>query len=175
MPSHSTTRPAPAPRLTRTIHPLPTRRFLSPPPHLAPATREQRSPHDAATTTASSAEQPVFVPEAGWNRSIWNPHVFDNEAAGAAATNAVAGGTDDMGEMAMRRVSPQEEVLRQQAVAVVFARFQVGKGGACSRSTCRMLLFFFQGAFYRGSGGGGSGDGSLEKPISLPCPRLLVH
>ena len=59
------------------------------------------------------------VPETGWNSSIWNPHVF--EPAAAATGTGVAG---RIGEGVRRVVSPQEEVLRQQAVAIVFSRFQ---------------------------------------------------
>ena len=74
-------------------------------------------------TAATDGLESACVPETGWNRSIWNPHVSD-EAAGVAAVVG-AGGAGGIGEAAMRLVSPQEEVLRQQAVAVVFARFQV--------------------------------------------------
>ncbi|CAM9597240.1 unnamed protein product [Pylaiella littoralis] len=70
-------------------------------------------------TTPTGAHQPsasdevACVPETGWNRSIWNPHTFEEGNAGA------------IGETAVRFVPPQEEVLRQQAVALVFSRFQV--------------------------------------------------
>lgn len=89
----------------------------------------------------------MCVPETGWNSSIWNPHVSNNAAATAAtaAVEGLAGGAVDNGAGAggvgawglgvegggaleggrgIKLVSPQEEVLRQQAVATVFSRFQ---------------------------------------------------
>eukprot|EP00752_Nemacystus_decipiens_P014681 g13077.t1 len=83
---------------------------------------------DVATTTASTDElEPACcVPETGWNRTIWNPHVrHEAEAARVSGPGVGVGGAGGMGEAAMRLVSPQEEVLRQQAVAAVFAKFQV--------------------------------------------------
>lgn len=90
----------------------------------------RESPPNAATAIAklqpSASDEVACVPETGWNRSIWNPHVFES-AAGTGAT-AVIGGA------AMRFVSPREEVLRQQAVALVFSRFQARTGNVRSSS-----------------------------------------
>ncbi|CAN0092714.1 unnamed protein product, partial [Ascophyllum nodosum] len=85
---------------------------------------------------------PICVPEAGWNRSIWNPHVGDSSISGGiipkgalhlpqgsvsvAEAKGSAPWPSGAGQSATwtRPVFPQEEVLRQQAVAVVFSRFQ---------------------------------------------------
>eukprot|EP00904_Undaria_pinnatifida_P005441 jgi/Undpi1/2026/HiC_scaffold_12.g05412.m1 len=97
---------------------------------------------------ATTHPEVVCVPETGWNSSIWNPNVSNNAAATAAtaAVEGLAGGAVDNGAGAggvgewglgvegggaleggrgIKLVSPQEEVLRQQAVATVFSRFQV--------------------------------------------------
>lgn len=89
------------------------------------------SPNVSGTANAQQQQQPsasdevACVPETGWNRSIWNPHVFEGAAVVAAADSGSIGNAGAIGAAAMRCVSPQEEVLRQQAVAVVFSRFQV--------------------------------------------------
>ncbi|CAM9597199.1 unnamed protein product, partial [Scytosiphon promiscuus] len=79
----------------------------------------RKTPSGASPAGAAGAGEDACVPETGWNGSIWNPHVFETTTAPAAG---IAGGA---GERTVRFVSPQEEVLRQQAVAVVFSRFQV--------------------------------------------------
>ncbi|CAM9119404.1 unnamed protein product [Ectocarpus sp. 4 AP-2014] len=83
------------------------------------ATTPAETSRDTRTHPAPAAGEFTCVPETGWNSSIWNPHVF--EPAAAATGFGVASRT---GEGVRRVVSPQEEVLRQQAVAIVFSRFQ---------------------------------------------------
>ncbi|CAN0204456.1 unnamed protein product [Ectocarpus sp. 12 AP-2014] len=84
------------------------------------ATTPAETSRDTRTHPAPAAGEFACVPETGWNSSVWNPHVF--EPAAAATGFGVASRT---GEGVRRVVSPQEEVLRQQAVAIVFSRFQV--------------------------------------------------
>lgn len=81
-----------------------------------------------------AADNSVLVPDAGWNRSIWNPHVVPptpptSEGTEISPDNKASisgnGGLAPWQSNTTRFVSPQEEALRQQAVAVVFSRFQV--------------------------------------------------
>ena len=108
---------------------------------------DQRKPNKSSPKAATPHEAVVCVPETGWNSSIWNPHVSDGIAAaaaaaaaggvacGAASSGAGTGGGGAAGLSleeggafrgggGVKLVSPQEEVLRQQAVATVFSRFQ---------------------------------------------------
>lgn len=81
------------------------------------------------------ADDSVLVPDAGWNRSIWNPHVVPPpapltlEGIGTSPDNKASISGDERlapwQSTRTRLISPQEEALRQQAVAVVFSRFQV--------------------------------------------------
>ncbi|CBJ26613.1 conserved unknown protein [Ectocarpus siliculosus] len=84
------------------------------------ATTPAETSRDTRTHPAPAAGEFACVPETGWNSSIWNPHVFE-----PAAAPTVFGVASRTGEGLRRVVSPQEEVLRQQAVAIVFSRFQV--------------------------------------------------
>ncbi|CAN0034104.1 unnamed protein product, partial [Discosporangium mesarthrocarpum] len=70
-------------------------------------------------------EERRLVPEVGWNKSIWNPHVSMRVRHGAHVT---VGSTFSRVSARSAVVSPYEETLRQQAVAYVFTRFQASEG-----------------------------------------------
>lgn len=131
-------------------------------------------------TTPTGAHQPsasnevACVPETGWNRSIWNPHIFEEGNAGA------------IGETAVRFVPPQEEVLRQQAVALVFSRFQARIGdlqvfvflftAVCRYSlfSCRELAGGGGFLFWRGAGICFGKLGASKIPNTAPGLSCLV-
>lgn len=125
------------------------------------------------THPAPAAGEFACVPETGWNSSIWNPHVFE---PAAAATGL--GVTSRTGEGARRVVSPQEEVLRQQAVAIVFSRFQARRQ---TRAVCDSCLLpatpTVAGCLFRllrelGGQGGGAKDRAVP---GNPCVMLRAR
>ncbi|CAB1121124.1 unnamed protein product [Ectocarpus sp. CCAP 1310/34] len=129
---------------------------------------------DTRTHPAPAAGEFACVPETGWNSSIWNPHVF--EPAAAATGFGVASRT---GEGVRRVVSPQEEVLRQQAVAIVFSRFQARRKtrGACDSCLLPATPTAVAGGLFRllrelGGQGGGAKDREIP---GNPCVVLRAQ